>query len=103
MSDAITVPQNDFGLTAISFTANEVVNTFGAVYFLVWGDNPADPEVESACTVDSAYVCHYTIQDGDFPNAGIFKYEIEGRSLSGQTITAKRSVMSGILTVTESA
>ncbi len=103
MSDAITIPQNDFGLSAISFTANEAVNTYDAVYFLVWGSNPTDLEVEGACTVDSTYVCHYTILDGDFPRAGEYKYEIDGRSLSGQTVTGKRSVLSGILTVTESA
>jgi hypothetical protein len=101
----ITVPRGDFGtLSALSFTgSNDDLTAFDQVRLKVWkAGSSFNPIVDGVCVVDSTTACHYVITATDFDEVGRFKYEVEGVSLSGQTVTGKRSCIAGDLIVPES-
>lgn len=84
MSDAITVKKGDYGYN-LNFTVKDSDGaafnlTSYTITFKVWTQGkPGTLLVNAACTIDVAAsgTCHYTIVDGDFPIAAVYKWELE--------------------------
>ena len=104
ISDKISLPKGTYGID-FDFT---VYNNDGTAHSLtdltitlkVWKSGlPGTLLVDAGCTIDVAAsgTCHYTIQDGDFDDVGLYLYELELTKASYRDNTDPAS-----LTVTES-
>jgi len=84
MSADITIPRGDYGFD-LDFTIQKddetpYVLTGYTITMKVWPpDVSGSPILSEACTpdVEASGTCHYTVQNGDFDNAGDYLIEIE--------------------------
>jgi len=98
--ETIYIPKNTFG-TQLEFTVfdedrvNESVSGYDSIKLRAYnprGELAFSGDVDETLSEASSNIVHYTFQDGDLKNAGLYKVFLEFIRLSGTAIAYKNTV-----------